>query len=481
MSAFEMGFELGLRQVQKLVMTPRLQQALQLLQMPMMQLEALIEQEVMANPILEVTQESGAGQDERSTSEAQDSVPTQPDKVKSAEEQERNEIDWNRLFDLDQMKGGRWERERRPADERAPEIVQQTGMREYFLEELRMSSLTPMQFAIGEYLVGSLDDDGYLRSTTPEELAERLGVSLDEVETVRETLKGLEPAGIGSVDLRECLLSQLDASEERNSPAWRVVDEFLDDFMHKRFPKLASALDCTVEDVQSIAERISRLDPKPGVRYSTEDPGYIIPDLIVDKIEGEYVVYANDRYLPRLRISPVYQGILAQRGDSEAKTYLGERLNAARWLIKTIEQRRRTMIKVMSHIVDIQREFFEKGERYLKPLTLQDVADAVGMHESTISRVTSGKYAQTPRGVYELKYFFGGGLQKRGGEPVSVRAVRRIIKELIEDEDPDDPLSDERIASELKRRGYKIARRTVSKYREQMNTLPARLRLYKMV
>jgi len=475
MAALEMGYELGLRQVQKLVMTPRLQQALQLLQMPMTQLEQLIEEEMAENPVLDISQES----DEREVSGGSETGADKKDEKRSEEEKEREEIDWNRLFDTDQIRPGRWERESRPDDDREPDIEDNTGLREHVLSEIRLIPMSRNHYEIVEYLVGCLDDDGYIRGITLDEIAEYFDVTAEEIEIVRRKLMKIDPPGIGSFDLQECLLAQMEVEGIEDELSHEIVTEHLDDFMHKRFPKLSTLLGRPISDIQRSAEIISKLDPKPGIRFSRDEPRFVIPDLIVDKIEGEYVVYANDRHLPRLTISPVYQGMLAKQDHSEAKAYLGDRLNAARWLIKTIEQRRRTMIRVMSYIVDYQRDFFERGERYLRPLTLQEVADGVGMHESTISRVTSGKYVQTPKGVFELKYFFGGGLQRRTGETVSVRAVKRIIRELIENEDSQRPLSDERIAEQLRDREYRIARRTVSKYREQMNILPARLRQYK--
>jgi RNA polymerase sigma-54 factor len=476
MAAFEMGYELGLKQVQKLVMTPRLQQALRLLQMPMAQLEQVIEEEIMENPILETQAEAPTdGDDREKSSEAPE---RQSQDAPSSEEKARDEVDWDRFFDSDQPRG-RWEREAPSDDDREPIIASKVGLRDQLVGQLRLSRLMPEHMTIGEYLIGSIDDDGYLRSTTPEEVAEELDVSVAEVEHVRSVLRQLDPVGIGSLDLRESLLSQLEAEGGRGSLAWRIVEDHLDDLMRKRFPKLAIQLGCTQEEIQEAALRIAQLDPKSGARYSSEDPLFVIPDLIVEEIDGEYVVWVNDRHLPRLRISQTYQDIMTGGANDEAKSYIGGKLNAARWLIKTIEQRRRTMVKVMSYIVDVQREFFDKGERYLRPLTLQEVADGVGMHESTISRVTSGKYVQTPRGIFELKYFFGGGLRRRDGEAVSVKTVKHVIKELIEKEDTARPLSDEKIAADLRRKGYEIARRTVTKYREQMAILPARLRQYK--
>ncbi|MBN1425412.1 RNA polymerase factor sigma-54 [Candidatus Fermentibacteria bacterium] len=471
--AIEMGFELGLRQTQRLVMTPKLQQALRLLQMPMAQLEETIREELESNPVLEVSADGGTDQD------SADSAPeVAGEETPAPETPPEEEVDWSALLDDDRPSTA-WERETPSNDEWEPPIVSRTGLSEHLLGQLRLDSLSPDDIAIGEYIVGSLDDDGLLRSITVDEIATNLGVDREQVEKVRSHIRQLDPVGVGSVDLREALLSQLEAAGEVDSLAYRIVESHLDDLLHKRFPRLVAALGCSMEDVQAASDRISHLDPRIGARYSGEDPRFVTPDLVVDEVDGEYVVSLNETHLPRLRISPLYQEILTGGGDEDVKAYVGGRLNAARWLIRTIDQRRRTMIKVMRYIVEVQREFFRYGDTHLRPLTLQEVADGVGMHESTISRVTSGKYVQTPRGVFELKYFFGGGLRNRDGEEVSVKTVKRIIRDLVSREDPANPLSDERIADELRSKGFGIARRTVSKYREQMSILPARLRQHK--
>jgi RNA polymerase sigma-54 factor len=262
-----------------------------------------------------------------------------------------------------------------------------------------------------------------------------------------------------------------------------MIHDHFDSLVNRRFPEIARQLKCSVEDVQAAADVIATLNPKPGLQVSSEDPKYVVPDLIVERVDEEYVVLLNDRHLPRLRISAAYESVLREKKkaectDGEAKTreYIQGKLNSARWLIQTIEQRRRTMIKVMNCIIREQREFFDKGIAFLRPLTLQQVARQIDMHESTVSRVCSGKYVQTPRGVFELKFFFSSGLETEDGEDVSARTAKDIIKTLIEEEDKKEPLSDQRIAELLHEKGLRIARRTVAKYREQLSILPARFR-----
>jgi len=471
--AIEMGYELGLRQTQRLVMTPKLQQALRLLQMPITQLEETIQQELESNPVLEISQDTT----ETPAEQEKAGVSDEPTEVRPEEPAPEQEVDWSALLDDDRPSTA-WEREA-PSDEWESPIPSKTGLAEHLVNQLHLSHLSPQDVAIGEYLVGSLDDDGYLRSITVDEIASILGVPRERVEHVRSVLRQLDPVGVGSVDLRESLLAQLEAEGENSSLATRIIDTHLDDLLHKRFPKLAATFGCSTDDIGAAADRIARLNPRIGSRYSGEDTRFVIPDLVVDEVDGEYVVAVNDSHLPKLHVSPVYQDLLSGAGNQDAKAYIGSRLNAARWLIRTIDQRRRTMVKVMRYIVDVQRDFFERGESHLRPLTLQEVADGVGMHESTISRVTSGKYVQTPRGVFELKYFFGGGLRSRDGEEVSVKTVKRIIRDFVGREDPANPYSDERIADELRAKGFTIARRTVSKYREQLGILPARLRQHR--
>jgi len=296
-------------------------------------------------------------------------------------------------------------------------------------------------------------------------------------------VQALEPVGVGARDLRECLLIQLETRGEKDTLVWRLIATQFDNLVNRRFPEIARQLKCTVEEVQETADIVATLNPRPGLEVSAEDPKYVVPDLLVERVEEEYVVLLNDRNVPRLRISSAYESVLREKKKSELKgnenktrEYIQGKLNSARWLIQTIEQRRRTMIKVMNCIIREQREFFDKGIAFLRPLTLQQVARQIDMHESTVSRVCSAKYVQTPRGVFELKFFFSSGLETEDGEDVSARTAKDIINTLIAEEDKKEPLSDQRIADLLHEKGLRIARRTVAKYREQLGLLPARFR-----
>ena len=317
-----------------------------------------------------------------------------------------------------------------------------------------------------------------------EDIVESLAVPQEEIEKVLSVVQALEPAGVGARDLRECLLIQLDALGKRDSLAGRMIHDQFDHLVNRRFPEIARLLKVSVLEVQEAADSIATLHPRPGTLVSSEDPKYVTPDLLVERVDEEYVVMLNDRNVPRLRISTGYADVIAAskrnpdatEQQKQTREYIQGKLASAKWLIQTIEQRRRTMIKVMNCIVREQREFFDKGIAFLRPLTLAQVARQIDMHESTVSRVCSGKYVQTPRGVFELKFFFSSGLATDDGDDVSARTAKDIIKGLIDEEDKKDPLSDQRIAELLHEKGLQIARRTVAKYREQLQILPARLR-----
>ena len=473
----EMKPSLNLSLRPALIMTPRLQQALKLLQVPTLELQQILKQEIMQIPLLEEVDEVTDSEDlakedspeEKANEEAEDPADDDP-------------IDWSEY-----MQEGAFDRAYIPQTESPAEFLEKvpvtrTTLAESLLEQLHFLSLPERELGLAEFLIGSLDDRGML-ATPLEDVAQSTGCPVELCEKVLKVIQALEPVGVGARDLRECLLIQLEARSEKDTLAWRLIHDQFDSLVNRRFPEIARQLKCSVEDVQVAADVIATLNPKPGLQVSAEDPKYVVPDLIVERVNEEYLVLLNDRHLPRLRISAAYESVLrdkkkAECTDGEAKTrdYIKGKLNSARWLIQTIEQRRRTMIKVMNCIIREQREFFEKGIAFLRPLTLQQVARQIDMHESTVSRVCSGKYVQTPRGVFELKFFFSSGLETDDGEDVSARTAKDIIRTLIEEEAKKDPLSDQSIAELLHQKGLRIARRTVAKYREQLGILPARFR-----
>ncbi|MBI1799459.1 MAG: RNA polymerase factor sigma-54 [Candidatus Eisenbacteria bacterium] len=473
----EMKPSLNLSMRTSLIMTPRLQQALKLLQVPTLELQQILKQEMMQNPLLEEVDEVTDSEDL-----AKEDSPEEKANEEAEDPADEDPIDWSEY-----LQDGSFDRAYIPQSETSVEFLEKvpvtrTTLAESLIEQLHFLKLPVPTLQLGEFLVGSLDDRGWL-ATPLAEIAEQTGRPLGECEAVLRVIQALEPVGVGARDLRECLLIQLDARQLRESLPWRMIHDHFDHLVNRRFPEIARQLKCTPEAVQEAADAIATLNPKPGLQVSSEDPKYVVPDLVVERVDDEFLVLLNDRHLPRLRISAAYESVLRDKkksecNDGEAKTreYIQGKLNSARWLIQTIEQRRRTMIKVMNCIIREQREFFDKGIAFLRPLTLQQVARQIDMHESTVSRVCSSKYVQTPRGVFELKFFFSSGLQTEDGEDVSARSARDTIRTLIDEESKQDPLSDQHIAEQLHARGLKIARRTVAKYREQLNILPARFR-----
>ncbi|MFH1278676.1 MAG: RNA polymerase factor sigma-54 [Candidatus Eisenbacteria bacterium] len=483
------GLQLRMLQTQRLVMTPQLQQALRLLQMPTLELQQVLKQELLLNPVLEevddLVDDAESDDDREETPSKEEKEREKEEKGEGEEEPSKDgesdgEIDWDEYFHNPQEYSYYRRNEGESSDEYYERVPSTTvHLSEHLLGQLRIASEDDEILRIGEFLVGSLDDRGYLTMSL-EEVAESVGSPLDRVQEGLDLLQTFDPAGVGARNLRECLLLQLKAKEREGSLAHRIVDEHFDVFVQNKYMELAKKLKTTPGEVQAASAEIGKLNPRPGLLFSEEDPRYIAPDLIVDRVEGEYVVYLNDLNVPRLRVSKAYESILtsgrSKDDDEGTREYIRGKLNAANQLINTIERRRRTMVKVMNAIVENQREFFEKGIRHLRPLTLQQVAEQIGMHESTVSRVTSSKYVQTPRGVFDLKFFFSSSIRSDSGEDVSAKRVKDRVREMVEREDKKKPFSDQKIVEVLKKEGLLIARRTVAKYREQMGILSARYR-----
>lgn len=452
---------------QQLVMTPKLQQALKLLQLPLLQLSQTLKAEMIANPMLEeVTEET-------------------PEEVEDADDVERQHQEdlakWEEYFESRADDSADWGYARASREVREEFLRDQADVKtlhDHLIERLRFQKRPELELEIGEYIIHNLDDHGLLDMSS-EEIAEKLDQPVELIEHVlTEAVQSLEPPGVGARSLQECLLIQLRELGREESIAWQIVQEHMVDLERHKLQQIARALRISAEEVREAVDEIATLEPRPGQVYASDSGQTVIPDLVIDRVDGEYLIYLNDREIPRLQVSHSYQKLISKGGGAskETKAYVLEKLNSANWLIKTIEQRRQTMLKVMNHIVKVQREFLDKGIAYMKPLTLADVADAIEMHESTVSRVTNGKYVQTPRGVFELKYFFGSSLASDGGGDVSSKAVKERILQLIRNEDLARPLSDQAIVELLKAEGLNIARRTVAKYRDQLRILPARVR-----
>ncbi len=472
----EMKIGLHLRQRQQLVMTPKLQQALKLLQMPAIELQQMLKQEIMENPLLDEEEDFLETQQEEERQEAEtDKNEEKADENDSEEKDE--EVDWEEYLQSGwEVAAGLGEEAPEDFVERVP--VAKRSFTEQLISQLRIVTDDERTIEIGDYIIGSLDDSGYLTCEL-EEVANTFETSTEEVQKVLSIIQTFDPPGVGARNLKESLLIQLAVRGLEDSLAARIIRDHFDEFKQKKYPELSKKLKVSIPDIQNQCKVISTLDPKPGLEIMAGDPHYVIPDLVVEKVDEKYVIYLNDKNIPRLRINSVYQEELLKEnheGNRETKEFIQSRLKSARWLIQTIEQRRRTMVKVMECIVRKQREFFEKGTAALRPLTLQQVASEINMHESTVSRVTTNKYVQTPRGVFELKFFFSSSLGTQDGNEISAKSAKDKIRRIIEQENDHNPLSDQKIADILMADGLNIARRTVAKYREQLNILPARMR-----
>jgi RNA polymerase sigma-54 factor len=472
---------------QDLKINPRLYQAMDLLYMPLLDLQQHLKQELLNNPFLDLVDDDEDDGDE--TEEELELVAEEPEKP------EKDEIDWEEiLLEGFDTAGHREEREEREHFE--PVTVESRDLGDHLRDQLALLELTPRQALIGDEFIGNVNDDGYLAASVEEivnalndmarQAAEQAGreinadmlYSVAEGEEMLTIIQTLDPPGVAARNLKECLLLQLREAGLQQSVPYRLVRDCFDELINHRWSEISKRFGISATDVQSAADEIAKLDPKPGLRYSARSDNYIIPDLVVDKIDDKYHVFLNDANLPRLKLSKAYQDIARDKKkfDGENKEFISSKLNSANWMIQAIEQRRQTMLKVMNYIVERQREFFEKGVQYLKPLTLREVAEVISMHESTVSRVTNEKYVQTPRGVLPLKFFFSSGLATADGEDVSARGIKAQLQKLVEEEDPKHPLTDQAIVNILRESGVQIARRTVAKYRDQLGVLPARMR-----
>lgn len=452
-----LGFNLTLQQQQKLVMTPELRQALSILQLPVLDLEAYIENELLANPMLEVRE----GDDP----EAGEAPAPAEDLAGNAELTRQ----WLEYFGEDHDPGAPISRD----DDEHDGLLAGTAapaptLQEHLHDQLRLLRLTPEERRAAAFLIDSLDDHGYL-TLSLQEAAFASGQPESAVERALQVVQGLDPVGVGARNLQECLLLQWAAVGDGNPLVPALITSYLEDLAAGRITRIAEALGVPPAAVQAAADMLRTLDPKPGRRFGRPgDTRYIVPDVVVERVGRDYVVVVNDSVGPRLTLNAAYRQMIRTGGleDPETRRFLEGKLHSALWLLRSIEQRRLTLYRVTEAIVRLQRPFFDGGLRHLKPLTLREVAAEIGMHESTVSRATSGKYAQTPQGLFELKFFFSSGVEGWGGA-VSAESVKRMIRDLIAAENPREPLSDQAIAEALARQGVQISRRTVAKYREE--------------
>jgi RNA polymerase sigma-54 factor len=468
----------SLKLSQQLVMTPQLQQAIKMLQLSRLELIDTIREELEQNPVLEASTEEELSRTETSPeAEAEDKpqvLEAENDfKEVKVEDTAREDIDWETYL-------GEYSSSSMPSSMReVPEetnydnfISAKTSLTDHLAWQWRMNVLTPLEERIGAQIIGNLDQDGYLKATA-EEISALEGATPAEVEQVLTRIQDLDPPGVAARDLKECLLLQLCRLEVDASLAEKIVSGFLPELEKKNYPQIARALKTTKEAVFAAVGLILSLEPRPGRSLSTEEPQYITPDVYIYKIGDDFIITLNEDGMPRLHVNAYYQKVLfnQQVVSNQAKEYIQGKLRAAVWLIRSIHQRQRTIYRVTESIVKFQREFLDKGVAYLKPLVLRDVADDVGMHESTISRVTSNKYAHTPQGIFELKFFFNSSINRFDGECLASESVKERIRLIIAAEDARRPLSDQRIMDILRGSNIDIARRTVAKYRDMLGIL----------
>ncbi|TJX14279.1 RNA polymerase factor sigma-54 [Tissierella creatinini] len=452
----KLNYNIKLEQSQKLIMTAELRQAIQLLQFNSIELNEYISNELEENPMLEM-----------------ENPPKEMETV--AIDSKDNDIEWTEYIEKYDDVSYKPEIDRNTKDFNIEDfITQDQSLKDHLISQLNMLELKKKERIIADYIIENLDENGYLIAST-DEIMSSTKSSLKNVEGVLSIIHSLEPLGVGARTLKECLLIQINDSHD--PIVKQIIENHLEDIAYNRINKIAKENDLSQNDTQRICDFIRTLEPKPGRLFSSDsgETKYIVPDATILLVDDEYIIQVNEYTGPRLNINSFYRNMLMDGGDRNATEFLQDKLNSAMWLIRSIEQRRQTIYKVVESILKHQLEFFKEGDKKLIPLTLKEVADDIGMHESTISRTTNGKYVQTPRGLFELKFFFSSSLSGNTGD-ISSTSVKSMIKELIDKEDAKKPLSDENISKLLDQRGTKISRRTVAKYRDEMEIPSSTLR-----
>lgn len=485
------------------VLAPQLQQSLALLQAPTLELKALVEQEMQQNPVLEEMaiedmeqKEKAERPDSDGTNDAPDPIdPTEPPadvNFDPATEKPGNDpvddfqAEFERLTQLDQEWRDHFAQTNIPSRQSAEDeekrqfmfdsLVAGTSLQENLMEQVRMSELNDEQRKVAEVIIGNIDDYGYLK-TSVEELSFSTNIAPDKIVEVLKVIQTFHPAGVGARDLRECLLLQLQRQGKEKTIEYQIIDNFMDALGKRRLPEISRGLGHTVAEIQEAVVRIGLLEPRPGRAFLPDNDQFILPEVFVNKSGEEFTVTTNNEQIPHLRISNTYKDLMAQADSSaEVREYIREKIRAGKFLIKSLHQRQQTILNIAKEIVKRQRDFMEKGVAHLKPLTMVQVAEVVGVHETTVSRAVSGKYMQTPQGIFEMKYFFTSGIQTANGEGMSNTSVKDMIADIFKKEDPAKPLSDQEVVKMLGDKGIVIARRTVAKYRSELNILPSNLR-----
>ncbi len=492
------GLYLSQKMMLSQVLAPQLQQSLALLQAPTLELKALVEQELQQNPVLEeVAPEIAAAEKPEGDGAVSSTVldPAEPPsdvKFDPATEKASNapvddfQAEFERLSQLDQEWRDHFAETNLPQRARAEEeerrqfmfdsLVAGTSLQENLLEQMRTSDLPEAQYPTAELIIGNIDDHGYLKASL-EDLVGQAGLPLEQIESVLQVVQSFHPPGVAARDLRECLLLQLERRGETQTLEYQIINQHFEALSKRRIPEISRGTGADLDAVQEALARIARLNPRPGREFQAEDDVYVLPEVFVTKSGDDYVVSTNNDHIPHLRISNTYKDLMAQAESSpEVRAYIREKIRAGKFLIKSLHQRQQTILNIAQEIVKRQREFMEKGVSGLKPLTMSQVAEVVGVHETTVSRAVSGKYMQTPQGVFEMKYFFTSGIQTATGQGMSNTSVKEMIAEIFKSENTTQPLSDDEVARRLKEKGIVIARRTVAKYRGELNILPSNLR-----
>jgi len=493
------GLQLSQRLTQSLVLAPQLQQSLALLQAPTLELKALVERELEQNPVLEEVADEDFEERDKSASDETE-LPASSDSASdgiedtafdTAEKNSTEPVDdfqaeFEKLVQLDQEWRDHFSQTNIPIRQSAEDdekrqfmfdsLTVETSLAEFLMEQARETDLTDEQRAIAELIIGNIDDYGYLKATV-EEISASNNLPAEKISEVLKIIQSFDPPGVGASNLRECLLLQLEHDGKQDSLEFQIVRDFMDALGKRRIPEIARGTNRTIEEVQQALAKIARLEPRPGRAFLPDNDHYVLPEVFVQKNGDDYSVTTNDEHIPHLRISNVYKDLMsAGENNSEVKNYIREKIRAGKFLIKSLHQRQATILNIGREIVKRQREFMEKGVANLKPMTMAQIAEVVGVHETTVSRAVSGKYIQTPQGVFEMKFFFTAGLQNGTSDGVSNASVKDMIAEIFKAENTAKPLSDQEVVKMLADKGITIARRTVAKYRDELGILPSNLR-----
>lgn len=491
------GLHLSQRMALSQVLAPQLQQSLALLQAPTLELRALVEQELEANPVLEEIAEVEQREDKpKETEEGADSPdPTEPpadvnydstedksdgepldDFQKEFEKLTQLDQEWRDHFAQTNIPMRQSEEEEEKREFMLNSLVSETSLQEYLLDQLRMSEIPDAQRPIAELIVGNIDDYGYLQSSV-EDLSFSTSIPVEQIAAALKIVQSFHPPGVGARNLRECLMLQLERSGRTETLEYAIIRDQMDALAKRKIPEIARALNIEIDEAQDALKNISHLEPRPGRAYLPDNHQYIVPEVFVQRVGEDFVVTLNNDQVPHLRISNVYKDLMSKPDSGqEVREYIREKIRAGKFLIKSLHQRQQTILNIANEIVKRQREFMEKGVAHLKPMTMVQVAEVVGVHETTVSRAVSGKYMDTPQGVFEMKYFFTSGIKTADGQGMSNTSVKDMIAELIKSEPPGNPYSDDQIVKILKDKNVMIARRTVAKYRSELNILPSNLR-----